>query len=258
MANCNNVENNVTIATYVSQNICGNSNVSIGQIDKSINTKYNVFLDTGKNRLQSTGSASGGNVFIGEDIGIPSGVTAPVAGGAYLNIGDKIVGRFSPNNGNFHQEDLYFKTPNFNIRGTGDSRGVLYYRNNVTSSDVRLKKDIKPYTKGIEELANLKTYNFFYKFDEKGEPMKVGILAQDLKKIMPEAVSLNEENRYVVNYAYINMAMVNAAKDIKKENDALSAELDELEKQVNDPSFSLCSCKKQSLFDKFLSFIRLK
>ena len=88
--------------------------------------------------------------------------------------------------------------------------------------------------------------------------MKVGILAQDLKKIMPEAVSLNEENRYVVNYEYINMAMVNAAKDIKKENDALSAELDELEKQVNDPSFSLCSCKKQSLFDKFLSFIRLK
>ena len=258
MANCNNVENNVTIATYVSQNICGNSNVSIGQIDKSINTKYNVFLDTGKNRLQSTGSASGGNVFIGEDIGIPSGVTAPVAGGAYLNIGDKIVGRFSPNNGNFHQEDLYFKTPNFNIRGTGDSRGVLYYRNNVTSSDVRLKKDIKPYTKGIEELANLKTYNFFYKFDEKGEPMKVGILAQDLKKIMPEAVSLNEENRYVVNYAYINMAMVNAAKDIKKENDALSAELDELEKQVNDPSFSLRKKKKQSLFDKFLSFIRLK
>ena len=258
MANCNNVENNVTIATYVSQNICGNSNVSIGQIDKSINTKYNVFLDTGKNRLQSTGSASGGNVFIGEDIGIPSGVTAPVAGGAYLNIGDKIVGRFSPNNSNFHQEDLHFKTPNFNIRGTGDSRGVLYYRINVGTSDVRLKKDIKPYTKGIEELANLKTYNFFYKFDEKGEPMKVGILAQDLKKIMPEAVSLNEENRYVVNYAYINMAMVNAAKDIKKENDALSAELDELEKQVNDPSFSLCSCKKQSLFDKFLSFIRLK
>ena len=259
MASCNNVENNVTIATLSSQNICGNSNVSIGQINKSINTQYNVFLSTGRQHLlKSTGSASGGNVFIGEDIGIPSGVAAPVAGGAYLNIGDKIVGRFSPNNGNFHQEDLYFKTPNFNIRGTGDSRGILYYRNNVTSSDVRLKKDIKPYTKGIEELANLKTYNFFYKSDEKGEPMKVGILAQDLKKIMPEAVSLNEENRYVVNYAYINMAMVNAAKDIKKENDALSAELDELEKQVNDPSFSLCSCKKQSLFDKFLSFIRLK
>lgn len=259
MASCNNVENNVTIATLSSQNICGNSNVSIGQINKSINTQYNVFLSTGRQHLlKSTGSASGGNVFIGEDIGIPSGVAAPVAGGAYLNIGDKIVGRFSPNNGNFHQEDLYFKTPNFNIRGTGDSRGVLYYRINVGTSDVRLKKDIKPYTKGIEELANLKTYNFFYKSDEKGEPMKVGILAQDLKKIMPEAVSLNEENRYVVNYAYINMAMVNAAKDIKKENDALSAELDELEKQVNDPSFSLCSCKKQSLFDKFLSFIRLK
>ena len=263
MANCNNVENNVTIATYVSQNICGNSNVSIGQIKTtngkpSINTKYNVFLSTGSNYLQTTGSASGGNVFIGEDIGIPSGVTAPVAGGAYLNIGDKIVGRFSPNNSNFHQEDLHFKTPNFNIRGAGASSGVLYYRINVGTSDVRLKKDIKPYTNSIEELANLKTYNFFYKSDEKGEPMKVGILAQDLKKIMPEAVSLNEENRYVVNYEYINMAMVNAAKDIKKENDALSAELDELEKQVNDPSFSLCSCKKQSLFDKFLSFIRLK
>ena len=240
MASCNNVENNVTI------------------VNKSINTKYNVFLSTGENLLQSTGSANGGNVFIGEDIGQPSGVTAPVAGGAYLNIGDKIVGRFSPNNGNFDKEDLYFKTSSFNIRGAGANSGVLYYRINVGTSDVRLKKDIKPYTNSIEELANLKTYNFFYKSDEKGEPMKVGILAQDLKKIMPEAVSLNEENRYVVNYEYINMAMVNAAKDIKKENDALSAELDELEKQVNDPSFSLCSCKKQSLFDKFLSFIRLK
>lgn len=261
MSSCNNVNNNVVMATINSNNICGNSNVSIGQISRSLNSEYNVFLATGTSSLQSTGSARGGNVFIGENIGAPSSPNVGIAtgeGAGYLNIGGKIQGRFSPNDGNFNREELVFTTPNFNIRGIGASSGILYYRINVVASDVHLKKDIKSYTRSIEELANLKVYNFYYKSTQKNRPMHVGIIAQDLKKIMPEAVSLNEENRYVVDYSYINMAMVNAAKDIKKENDDLSAELDELEKQINDPSFKLCSCKKQTFFDKFFSFIRLK
>ena len=254
----NNVSNNVVMASINSNNICGNSNVAIGRIQDINNRTNNVYLAT--TGLGDMGAQQLRNVFIGENIGRPTSANignATGTGAGFLNIGDRIHGRFSPIDGNFDQEELAFLTNRFIIRDA-TAPGILYYRQSVTASDVRLKKDIKSYKRSIEELGNLRTYNFFYKFDKKGVPMKVGIIAQDLKKVIPEAVSLNEDNRYVVDYSYINMAMVNAAKDIKKENDDLSAELDELEKQINNPSFKLCSCKKQTFFDKFLSFIRLK
>ena len=269
----NNTNNNVVIASGIDGSsdsrvarTCGSNNLFVGLIGaNSFNGSNNVFLDVGTTGAATGLSSNTGNVFIGQNLtknpANRLGALAAGNGAGYLNIGDKILGKFSPNTGNFDNrtqtsERLLFDT-NLNVKDdTG--RGVLFYRISVVSSDVRLKTDIKPYMRSVDDLVKLKTYNFFYKFDKEKEYMKAGILAQDLINIMPEAVSLNEENRYIVDYSYINMAMVNAAKDIKKDNDALSAELYELEKQVSDPSFKICGCKKQTFFDKFLSFIRLK
>ncbi|MBW6534204.1 MAG: tail fiber domain-containing protein [Mariniphaga sp.] len=98
----------------------------------------------------------------------------------------------------------------------------------ATSSDLRLKTVLGNYEKGLDEIAALNAVRFVY---NEGNPREllseveqVGFVAQEVQKVFPEAVSEAEDGYLDFNIHAINVAMVNAIKELKAENDRLKAE----------------------------------
>ncbi len=83
----------------------------------------------------------------------------------------------------------------------------------TTASDIRLKNVGEEFTGGIDELNQLKFYNFTYKDDEKQEP-RVGVMAQDLQKVFPNAVKEKQDGFLYIRKDDMFYAALNAIKDL--------------------------------------------
>jgi len=107
----------------------------------------------------------------------------------------------------------------------------------TTFSDERIKTDIQEIGYGLNEVVKLKPISYLRKdgelkdgeFVEKSTRpgRKIGLLAQDVKEILPELVPHidNEDTSlYSLNYDALSVVLVQAIKDLK-------AEIDELKRQ---------------------------
>lgn len=127
-------------------------------------------------------------------------------------------------------------TPNYNleVNGTAGKTGGGSWSN---SSDIRLKNVLGNYQKGLSEIAALQPILFKYKEgNARNLPSteeQIGFVAQDVQKVFPEAVTKAEDGYLDFNIHAINVALVNAVKELKAENDKLKAE-NELLKSKNE------------------------
>ena len=124
---------------------------------------------------------------------------------------------------------------NLHVNGNAAKSSGIYW---INTSDERTKENIREYDKGLDEICQLNTK--LYDFNGKGQTEvrqdNVGVIAQDVLPIFPEAIGtyeakLNEEDAedtelYNIDMQPITFAMINAIKDLKAENDALKARLD--------------------------------
>jgi hypothetical protein len=106
----------------------------------------------------------------------------------------------------------------------------------ATSSDLRLKTVIGKYEKGLIEIASLEAVRFVYNKNNPRELTsdyeQVGFVAQDVQKIFPEAVSEAEDGYLDFNIHAISIALVNAIKELKAENDRLKTESSEQNSRI--------------------------
>ncbi|MES2774265.1 MAG: tail fiber domain-containing protein [Bacteroidota bacterium] len=101
--------------------------------------------------------------------------------------------------------------------GNGWMQGTL-----TQASDKRLKKDIQPITKALDKLDKLHGYNYTWKDTaQMGNQVQSGVLAQEVKAVMPELVKEGGENMLSVNYSGLVPYLIEAVKELKKENAAL-------------------------------------
>ena len=113
----------------------------------------------------------------------------------------------------------------------------------LTFSDKRLK-DIKgDYTKGLDEIMQLHPVVYSFKKDN---PKKIidsieyiGFIAQEVQEIFPEAVSEGVDGYLMLDMQAANVAIFNALKQLKEQNDLLKEQNDmiqtnnmELEKRI--------------------------
>ena len=95
-------------------------------------------------------------------------------------------------------------------------------------SDERLKTITGKYTKGLSEIASLNPVLFRYNENNPinlpSDTEQVGYIAQDVQKVFPEAVSEGSDGYLQFNIDPINIALVNAIKELKDENETLKAE----------------------------------
>jgi hypothetical protein len=103
------------------------------------------------------------------------------------------------------------------VRAAGDI--TAFYN----SSDANLKENIKPIDFALQKVLQLTGYTFNY--IGKPEPELVGVIAQELERVLPQAVyEIEHENgiKYkAVRYELITALLIQAIKDLKEEVDKL-------------------------------------
>ena len=98
-------------------------------------------------------------------------------------------------------------------------------------SDRRLKYVGKASSAGLDKIRQLKVFNYTFKKDPKKEP-HVGVIAQDLQKIFPNAVKKGADGFLTIRMEDMFYAVINAIKELDAKYQAQEKRINELEKRI--------------------------
>ncbi len=99
------------------------------------------------------------------------------------------------------------------------------------SSDRRLKNIGKKYTAGLDELKKLDFYHYTFKKDKNKIP-HVGVIAQDLQKVFPDAVTKAEDGYLQIRFEDMFYAVINAVKELDNKLSSIIAKNNEQDKII--------------------------
>jgi Chaperone of endosialidase len=87
----------------------------------------------------------------------------------------------------------------------------------IQTSDARLKKNIRPLSYGLDEIMRLNPVSYNW-IDISSPGNKIGLIAQEVKKVIPEVVIGDEQKEKLgMNYAEMVPVLINAIKELNKE-----------------------------------------
>jgi hypothetical protein len=131
-------------------------------------------------------------------------------------------------------------SPSYTLHVNGSVAGTSAYNN---LSDARLKKNVAPLQGGLALLGQLKPVRFDWRTKEERTVGKnlnltsahqVGFIAQDLFKVLPEAVSVADGDEAIMSVAESKIVpvLVSAVRELKTSNDNQALEIARLESQL--------------------------
>ena len=103
----------------------------------------------------------------------------------------------------------------------------------VVTSDRRLKNVGKEFTSGLDKIKKLEVFNYTFKEDKNKTP-RVGVMAQDLQKIFPDAVIKGEDGFLRIRMEDMFYAVINAVKELDIRTSAQEKKIQELEKRIEE------------------------
>lgn len=117
-------------------------------------------------------------------------------------------------------------SPKVTISQNGDisARSLTQY------SDERLKKEITTIDGALDKVSRLNGVSFQWKDDSDTARKHLGVIAQNVETVFPEAVSTNADGMKSVEYDALIAPLIESIKELKAENDQLKARVDSLER----------------------------
>lgn len=112
-------------------------------------------------------------------------------------------------------------------------------------SDIRLKNVGEPFTAGLNELEKLNFYHFTFKKDKDKVP-QVGVMAQDLQKVFPQAVSKDDGGWLTIRWDEMFYAAINAIKELNTKVCAIAKDVTNL-KTVTDEHTKTLEVQAQTI-----------
>lgn len=112
-------------------------------------------------------------------------------------------------------------------------------------SDIRLKNVGEPFTAGLNELEKLNFYHFTFKKDKDQVP-QVGVMAQDLQKVFPQAVSKDDGGWLTIRWDEMFYAAINAIKELNTKVCAIAKDVTNL-KTVTDEHTKTLEVQAQTI-----------
>ena len=94
----------------------------------------------------------------------------------------------------------------------------------TSTSDERLKTNLKPILDAAHKVSTLRAVTGRYKTDDEGTSRSF-LIAQDVQKVLPEAVDASNPEKLGVQYTEVIPLLVAAIKELKAELDATKAEV---------------------------------
>lgn len=129
--------------------------------------------------------------------------------------------------------------PQYKLHVVGDiaSSGTVRSVNTVVTgaisacSDLRFKKEIAPLEHSLEKILSLNGVNYFWKKEEFPQrhftyERQIGLIAQEIEQIFPELVMTDADGYRSVDYSRLTPVLIEAIKELKKENDNLKVTLE--------------------------------
>jgi Chaperone of endosialidase len=208
---------------------------------------YNVFVG-----YEAGGGATTGNrnIILAEEDSTPDGITT---GSGNILIGDNLAALSATGSNQLDIGNLIFGTgltgsgstisgnigigltsPGYMLQVNGPVAGNGAY---VNTSDARLKKDVVPITNAVAIIDQLQGVRFQWRaLDERtvgrnlnlptGNP-QIGFIAQDLGKVLPEAVSTASGPEKIMSVAESKVVpiLVEAIKELQAKNDRLALDV---------------------------------
>lgn len=144
--------------------------------------------------------------------------------------------------------------PGYALEVNGSVAGVGPYQD---LSDERYKKNLEAISSPIQKLSKLNGYYYDWRQDEFPEKRfndkrDIGVLAQEVEKVFPEAVQTNKDGYKTVAYARLVAPLIEAVKEIERESKVkdreikrLRAEQFLLKKQMEEFKEELARLKKE-------------
>lgn len=185
----------------------------------------------------STGGGSSGGVNYGQwsDIFV-------VIGQPFNNYTNKIYGEFHRSFGFSGYYSMAIEAPSLLDVRTPEAHftGKVFATAFTLASDRRLKTEIEPIVDPVGILSHIGGVS--YRFDKESDLAKkagldfpagrqIGVLAQDVEKVLPEAVVKDGNGVLSVNYNGLTGVLIEAIKQQQKELDAMRSELKALREQ---------------------------
>lgn len=102
----------------------------------------------------------------------------------------------------------------------------IQVKNVYNYSDLRAKQNISKYNGGIDIVKKMKPVTYFFRQTSKlgsSKNKEIGLLAQDLEKILPNAVITDSEGHKLINYTSLIPVLIDAIKDLQKQIDELKS-----------------------------------
>ena len=104
------------------------------------------------------------------------------------------------------------------ITATGNVTSPFFY----SESDAVLKQDVEPITNPLKKILKLAGVSFIWK---KSKQSGIGVIAQEVEKIVPEIVSTNLNGHKTVSYDSLVPILIEAVKEQQKQIDYLKSKL---------------------------------
>lgn len=95
----------------------------------------------------------------------------------------------------------------------------------IYSSDLNNKENLQPIKSALEKILQLRGLTYDWKASHERD---VGLIAQDVERVFPELVGITSNGRKGVDYAKIVAPLVEAIRELKRDNDDLRKELKSL------------------------------
>ncbi|MEK8018627.1 MAG: tail fiber domain-containing protein, partial [Candidatus Parabeggiatoa sp.] len=120
--------------------------------------------------------------------------------------------------------------------------GWIYSQGHYLGSDIALKKDIEPLENSLQKVLNLKGVTFRFKEDSETSSKKIGLIAQEVEKIVPEVVQDGRDGIKMVAYQNLVALVIEATKEQQSQIELLKAQNDALKAIVckDDPEEAIC------------------
>ena len=116
--------------------------------------------------------------------------------------------------------------------------GSAYSTGGWAGSDIKWKKNINPIDNALGSVMKLHGVSYEWKVDEYKEmnfdkDKHIGLIAQEVEKVIPELVKTDAEGYKAVSYEKLTAVLVEALKEQQKEIEQYKSKQKELENRIS-------------------------
>lgn len=110
-----------------------------------------------------------------------------------------------------------------NIKSNAFLGGTFRGEEFLYTSDEKLKERVKDLDNSLQKVLALRGVSFYFK--NQPDVKKIGLIAQEVEKVVPEVVATNQEGIKSVEYGNLIALLIEAIKEQQKEIDMLKSQL---------------------------------